>query len=352
MALRRGPRSKAVVLQVQPDELSRCIASVTDHRGTAPGDGLVLLELARARSEAPGVAHLLVTAWDHRGWWELNGLAVRTETPERAEPFLVRGADLQQALAPSRQGVASRSVVLAWWPDRIDLADHSIRAASGAEIPAPPDCSVVADRLILTGEDGERFPSVLETQIGRVGFAPELSDHLGARHSSAIDLVTVQGAPHVVARPPLRAGNTGTIVIAPLELLGSTEPLPAGVVDRRRAGGDEVRQLIIALDPNTQASELMTLLNEGVGPIRRKAAAHPMLPTMVIAEILRVGTDAMRAAAASNPNLPNELVAVAAADPSPAVQEAIAATHRAPLALQHAATGEVRPAPAITSGAA
>jgi|GEM_PF-3691280 len=352
MARRRGSRRKAVVVSVDPAELSRCVASVTDSQGARPADGLVLLGLGRARSEAPGAAHLLVTAWDYRGWWELNGLAVLTDAPDDAEPVVVRSADIQEALAPLQQAAAPPSIAITWRPDGIELANHRISAVSGAEIPAPPDCSPATDKLVFTGKDGERFPSVLETQIGRVGFAPELSNHLAARHMSAIDLVTVQGAPHVVARPPLRAGSTGAIVVAPLELLSSIEPLPAGVVDRRRAGGDEVRQLLIAIDPNTRPSELMALLNEGVGPIRRKAAAHPMLPTTVIAELLRAGTEAMRAAAASNPSLPSELAAVAAADPSPAVQSAIAANRRAPFEVRSAAAAALGPAPNVTSAGA
>lgn len=340
MAQRRGSRGASVVLRVDPVDLRRCLTSLADTHRAGHDAGLVLLGLGHtsapdATGTAPG-ARLLTTAWDHRGWWELDGCVVHPDGPDAAPAIVVRSVEIDEALADPETATV---VELSWSSKGLELAGATIDAVPGVTIPAPPDCSAPIDRLGLTGPDGEVPSSIVETRIGRLRFAPVLSDHLAARGIDGADLVTVDGAPHVVARPPVDAGATGPVIVAPLELLGVVEPLPPDVLERRRLGSDDARALLVAQDPDTDPDELISLLDESIGQIRQQAAAHPRLPRRVMEEILRAGTESMRASVASNPNLPGDLAAVAAVDPSRAVRAAIAANPGAPSEVRAVAAG-------------
>jgi hypothetical protein len=171
---------------------------------------------------------------------------------------------------------------------------------------------------------------VLDSQVGRLIVPSRLASFLRSRRAEEVDLITIDGRPCLSAQMPSPTPGYSATVVAPLsddEDAGE----PAG--ERRAVATSPISELVGALSSTSSADELASIVANGVGYARRRAAAHPSLPAGLIAEMLREGTEAMRSAAASNPSIPVTSIERAASDRAPAVRAAIAGNQNVPPAI-------------------
>jgi len=321
-----------IALHTDASTLRRCVDLLRSDEASA-----VQLRLQRAEAQARGYGHLQLLTFAPNGWWEYNGVAVRCEPEADGErSVVVSMTDLSSAMAGASWAFGGAAVRLNWYAGGIQVEGHDVPALAGDEVPPLPDLGVRIDRMVVPAGAFEEI--IAETQLGRVRVSEALVSHLVRRGVTSAELCDVNGQPWLEAHAELRSpANTLPVTVAPLELLtvamteaSSSVPAVPGQQERRRGNGDEVAQLLLVSNPEAPVEHLVRLLDEGIGFVRRRAAAHPNLPREVIDMLLRNGTTSIRAVAATNPAITPESVRRAACDEMPPVRAAAATSPRLP----------------------
>ncbi len=318
-ALAGEPVSGSTTLTAVLDDLDsgvRVVARGADER-------LVRLELVTTEAQDTRHDWLRMTMYDPAGWWESQDVAVAADRP-LAQPVVVDVRELREAFADLRR-FEDRSDAQVVLDGDVTIGNHLLLSRDLAEVPALSNQRTVIESIEL--HDADRRGVVLESQVGRLFATPELVGCLRRRRVTTVELVTVDGVPHVSARIADRPGISATLV-ARLHELGTDGAPP--VEERRTMPGNEVRQLVTALSVDTTPEELSRILKIGVGYVRRRAAAHPALSKELIHELVKDGTEAMRAAAASNVSIGTRASELAVTDASPLVRAVIAANPAIP----------------------
>ena len=325
-------QSGAIALGADASTLRRCVDLLQDDDVRT-----VQLRLQKGEGQTKGYGHLRLVTHSPGGWWERNGVAVRCEPEADGERVVaISLPDFAAAMAGASWAFGGSAVRLEWFAAGIRLEEHDLPALSPDEVPPMPELGPRIDRLVVPA--GHFQEIVAETQLGRVRVSEALVGHLVRRGVTGAELCDVDGQPWLEAQAELRSpANTLPVTLAPLELLsvaetdvGGSLPVPRAGEERRRGSGDEVAQLLLVSNPEAPVEHLVRLLDEGVGFVRRRAAAHPNLPREVIDMLLRDGTTSIRAVAATNPSITPESVARASADETPMVRAAAAANARLP----------------------
>jgi hypothetical protein len=306
------------------DVLSECVESLREV--PRPPDA-VEVSLLRTAHQEPGFAWLGFVTYQRAGIWERNGMAVRVEDLPVAQRAVVKLADLAERVA-SRRWAFGAPVVTIDWQGNVLALGCDVVAASNDDVPPVPIVTNLRDRVYLAPRTGAWSDVVVETEQGRIAVPPPVVAHLQQRNASVVEFGLVDGDVYAMAQAEQRGRiHTSPVVVAPVELLTWTESTPDEFRDRRR-GGNEVEQLVQALDPETPVATLLELLDTSIGYIRRRVAAHPGLPTPVMEELAQYGTAAIRSAVGTNPDLPSRAAAFLAADPEASVRAAVAANAR------------------------
>jgi Leucine rich repeat variant len=314
------PRQGPIELQVSRAHL---LASLHQLARSA-ADGWIRIEPVHRLSHGQAVSSLRLTAHDVNGGWEHHDLPA--STPSAGRPTTtVDAKELLQAieLAPS----ARNDLTVTLDGDITVGAVLVLGRGAHMEIPSGERRRVESVELRECGRDGV----VLETLLGRLVVPSRAATSLRSRRAAPIDLVTIGDRPFLSALVP---GPTPEIIAVVVT------PVSTGDVDgheqsneRRESNDSPISQLLGALSATSGPDDLATIIANGVGYARRRAAAHPALPPGLIAAILRDGTEAMRIAAASNPSIPTSSIESAVTDTTPVVRAAVAKNPTVPAAL-------------------
>jgi len=295
------------------------LAVAVEQLGLYEPDRAVRIEVMPTPADLEYPARVRLVTYDSVGWWEWFDVPAYTSA-ESVAPLVVQFDELAEAVeANTRFGLGSD--VALRFDGSLTVGNHLLVPVDVESLPTPPTGAHRVETIDL--ERAARNGMTVESQLGCLLLTPHLVSHVRRRHAAAVDLVSVDGVPHLSARVAVPGADQVLRIAARLYEAG--EDGAPEVVDRRQAGGNETTQLVSALTATTTPEQLMRLLKVGVGYVRRRVAAHPSLPTEMIAELVATGTEAMRAAATSNPSIAPETLELAATDRSEIVRSMAAA---------------------------
>ena len=297
-------------------------ASLT-HLARSAADGWVRVEVVHSSESGQATSALRLTVCDASGWWEyhlLPGIASALARPS----VVVDLAELLQAVELDRHAGDLLEIEVA---GNVTVGAVLVLGRT-SPIPGLSGERRKIERVQLGRANGDGL--VLDSQIGRLVVPSRLASFLRSRRAEDVDLVTIDGRPCLSAQIPSQTSGYSATIVAPLsDDEGADEPAD----ERRAAAASPISELVGALSSTSSPDELASIVANGVGYARRRAAAHPSLPAGLIAEMLREGTEAMRSAAASNPSIPVTSIERAASDGAPAVRAAIAGNSNVPPAI-------------------
>ena len=297
-------------------------ASLT-HLARSAADGWVRVEVVHSSESGQATSALRLTVCDASGWWEyhlLPGIASALARPS----VVVDLAELLQAVELDRHAGDLLEIEVA---GNVTVGAVLVLGRT-SPIPGLAGERRKIERVQLGRANGDGL--VLDSQIGRLVVPSRLASFLRSRRAEDVDLVTIDGRPCLSAQMPSQTSGYSATIVAPLsDDEGAGEPAD----ERRAAAASPISELVGALSSTSSPDELASIVANGVGYARRRAAAHPSLPAGLIAEMLREGTEAMRSAAASNPSIPVTSIERAASDGAPAVRAAIAGNSNVPPAI-------------------
>ena len=286
-------------------------------------DGWVRVEVAHSSESGQATSAIRLTVCDASGWWEyhlLPGIASALARPS----VVVDLAELLQAVELDRHAGDLLEIEVA---GNVTVGAVLVLGRT-SPMPSLAGERRKIERVHLGRASGDGL--VLDSQVGRLIVPSRLASFLRSRRAEEVDLITIDGRPCLSAQMPSPTPGYSATVVAPLsDDEGAGEP--AG--ERRAVATSPISELVGALSSTSSADELASIVANGVGYARRRAAAHPSLPAGLIAEMLREGTEAMRSAAASNPSIPVTSIERAASDHAPAVRAAIAGNQNVPPAI-------------------
>ena len=316
-----SPESEPTVLRVGSHALALCLEQLRQGSDAARP---VRLDLTRTTSQATGYAYLRLSTCDPRGWWEYNGLAVETSSPE-PRTIVVALPELRNVVRDALATVKEFDATIVWG-ETLEVAGRPLEGLPDDEAPAMPETRSYVQDLALPSPVA---PCAVPTALGHICIDRELATHLVTRNAVSADLVSVADAPMLVARAAAaREATAGPITLAPLRVLapGEEPPVPeAPTVPERRGGqSDPLRNWLLALDPETHVEVILQLLDSSTAIVRNRAALHPALSDEILCDLIRSGPEWKRAAVVVNANLSEATTRLAAEDGSPAVRAAVA----------------------------
>jgi len=285
------------------------------------GSEHVLLHLSQRVQGTAAQAVLRLDVLDREDWWDTREVPVRTRA-KTFEPVVLDLGKLIEVLDALESVDELQEVELT--VDRVvTIEGHPLTRCDERLVPEPPNIDGPTERVNL--RTAGRSGLVMRTPNGYLAIPPHLVAHLRADGLTEVDVAISWPTSVLAARTADTSAKVTGRCLALLEVLDEDAP-----IDRRTPAGNEVSQLIVALSAETTADELERMLKVGVGYVRRRAAAHPMIRMDLLRDILVSGNDAMRASAASNPSIDPELCQVAAHDRSAEVRAAMAANPATP----------------------